>query len=241
MWFLKPAAAVSLALFICGWIAQSVQHRRHLSQTVEDLRRFHRLSCRLSGCVSELHHYLTLHPEKSDEVPEPIVGHVVYLHSIRQESADQASRAARHPVRTHWADDYLSRRTPAAKRCELATEQVCLAASAIADACKLYEIRLGEALTSGGPRDDRLVAPIAILDERSAKHLTELRTRFDEAARAIADVTRRDAWSLTMYESKWPIRISELPNSPGEPYGPEIRPMGWTGFGSRPIIHADAR
>lgn len=96
------------------------------------------------------------------------------------------------------------------------------------------------ALQSGGPRLDQLTAPVALLDEAAASELARLRTRFDEAFRAAADICGLRGWALTMYEAKWPIRVSELPDSATELYRGEVRPMGWTGLGSQPILHVDA-
>jgi hypothetical protein len=242
-WLLKPAGVFALAIFACGWIVQSLQLRSHLSQAVQDLRRLHRLSRRLGGCVWELNQCVASQLKPIEEVSEPIICHVAYLFAIRQECGDLASQAARHSVRLRWADGYLSRRSLAAKRCELANENLRIAASALADACKVYERNIGQSLMSGTPStsDIRPAAPITLLDEVSASQLAQIRVCFDEAVRALADVTGLRDWTVTMHESMWPIRHSELPASAGELYGGEIRPMGWTGFGSRPIIHVDAR
>lgn len=189
----------------------------------------------------ELHYYLTDQVEPQTELPEPIVGHMVYLFGLRQESEDHASRVGRHSVRLHWPDSYLPHWTSTAKRCELAMQQLRIAGESLAQACRLYEKGTAAALLSGGLRADQLTDPVALLDEASASELARLRTRFDEAFRAAADICRLGGWAVTMYEAKWPIRVSELPDSAGELYRGEVMPMGWIGLGSQPILHVDAR
>lgn len=116
-----------------------------------------------------------------------------------------------------------------------------VAGESLAQACRLYEMGTADALRSGGPRADQLAAPVALLDEATASELARLRSRFDEAFRAAADICRLQGWALTMYEAKWPIRVSELPDSAAKLYHGEVRPFGWTGFGSQPILHVNAR
>jgi hypothetical protein len=240
-WLLQPAAVIVLLGGVVGWIAQWVWHRSHLQQATQDLQRFHRLSRWLSGCVWELHQYLAGQVEPQVDVPEPIVGHMRYLSGLRQESEDYASNAGRHSVRLRWPDSYLTRLTPTARRCELVTEKLRVAGESLVQACRLYEMGTTDALRSGGPRADQLAAPVALLDEATASELARLRNRFDEALRAAADICRLDGWAWTMYEAKWPIRVSELPDSAAELYRGEVRPMGWTGLGSQPFLHVDAR
>lgn len=136
-WLLQPAAAITLLGAVTGWIAQWARHRSHLQQATQDLRRFHRLSCRLSGCVWELHQYLAGRVEPQVDVPEPIVGHTGYLFGLRQESKDYASEAGRHSVRLRWPDSYLTRLTPTARRCELVMEKLRVAGESLAQACRL--------------------------------------------------------------------------------------------------------
>jgi hypothetical protein len=240
-WLLAPAAAIGLLVCVAGWLAQWVRHRSHLQQAAQDLRRFHRLSCRLGGCVWELHHYLTDQVEPQTDLPEPIVGHMRYLFGLRQDSQDHASQVGRHSVRLRWPDTYLTRWTATAKRCELVMEKLRVAGESLAQACRLYEMGVAAALASDGPKADQLAAPVALLDEANATELAKLRSRFEEALRAAAEICGLRGWAMTMYEAKWPVRVSELPDSVAQLYHGEVRPMGWTGLGSQPILHVDAR
>jgi hypothetical protein len=240
-WLLTPAAAIGLLMVVAGWIVQWVRHRAHLQQAAQDLWRFHRLSCRLGGCVWELHSYLVGQFEPQVDVPELIVGHTRYLFGLQQESGDYASQAGRHSVRLRWPDSYLSHWTSTAKRCELIMEKLRVAGESLAQACRLYDMGAMAALQAGGPRANQLAAPVALLDDASAGELARLRNSFDEAFRAAADICGIKGWAWTMYEAKWPIRISELPDSAGTLYRGEVSPMGWAGFGSQPILHTDAR
>lgn len=224
-WLLTPAAAIGLLVCLAGWLAQWVRHRRHLQQAAQDHRRYYRLSCRLGGCVWELHHYLVDQVEPQTDVPEPIVGHVVYLFALRQESDDHASRVGRHSVRLHWPDSYLPHWTSTAKRCELAMEHLQILGESLAQAGRLYEMGVAAALQSGGFKTDQLAAPVALLDEASASELVRLRSRFDGSFRAAAEICRLRGWAVTMYEAKWPVRISELPDSASELYLGEVKPM----------------
>ena len=47
--------------------------------------------------------------------------------------------------------------------------------------------------------------------------------------------------SHVVFDTKWPIRRSEVPVAGSDPYLGEVKPMGWLGFGSQPLLHVDAR
>lgn len=128
------AGAIAGALM---WVASTFRHRRHISQCVQDLQRHRRLDRRLIGCVAEMEHILDrMPPQEPDEmtVPEELVGRARFLFGLRQEAGDNAADLARHAVRLQWSDAYLSKATPAGRRCELAHGALVNAFQALADA-----------------------------------------------------------------------------------------------------------
>lgn len=239
-------AGVAAALAgLVMWIANTVRHRMHLSQCVQDLQRQRRLDKRLIGCVIDMERILDhMPPQHTDDetVPEELEGHVRFLFGLRQEAADNAAHLARHAVRLQWSDAYLSKATLAGRRCELAHGALVDAFQALAAAAREYERGLPMALlrSGDGPQARRLTAPVRLLDESSAEEVARLREVCGQALATAGDACRL-RFEATVFDTKWPVRRSEIPRGHEDHYGGEPRPMGWQGLGPQPMLHVDAK
>jgi hypothetical protein len=243
---LQIITIATVAAGVVMWVASTVRHRRHLSQCVQDLHRHRRLDRRLIGCVVELEHLLDrMPPQASVEatVPEDLVGHARFLFGLRQEAGDNAANLARHAVRLQWPDVYLAKATLAGRRCELAHGALVGAFQALADATREYERGLAMALLrSGDGREGRaMIAPVRLLDESAAVEVARLREACTRALTNAADACSLPFETSATFDTKWPVRRSEVPEDYADPYRGEIRPMGWKGFGSQPLLHVDAK
>lgn len=241
------AGAVSAVGVLIGLIAfgvQSARHRIHLSRCVDDLQRLMRLERRLAGVVNDMERVLDDLPVQStsDEVPEELVGQAQYLFALRREAKDHCTRLSRHAVRLRWPDAY-SKLTLAGKRCELAHGGLVTAFRTLADAAREYERGTGQALLNcgDGPAGRLPASPVRVLDERGAEEVARLREVFESSVLSVADAARVRLRSDDVFEVAWPVWRSELSSAELDPYGGEVRPMGWSGFGSQPRLNVDAR
>jgi hypothetical protein len=236
---------IATAFFIVMWFCDTVRHRSHLQQCLLDLRRQRRLDQRLAGCVADMERVLDgLPPSNSpDEVPEALVGHVHYLNSLRLEAIDNATRLSSHAVRLRWPDVYLSRGTPAGKRCQLAHGALITAFQTLADSAREYERGLGRALQTCGKEAGVRTAgmPVRLLDKAAADEVARLRESCNVALAHTVAVTRLRNEPFVLFEATWPVRRSEAAAMGGDPYAGEIRPMGWRGSGGQALLHVDAR
>lgn len=227
------------------WVLHTFRHRRHLEQCVQDLQRQRRLDLRLVGCVIEMERILDVLPAQASEgtVPEELVGHARYLFGLRREAEDNAWELSRHAVRLRWPDGYLGRATLAGKRCTLAHGALVTAFQALADAAREYERGLPAALQrcGDGPQARSLSMPVRLLDEASAAQVAQCREVCERALTHAADACHLRVRSHTVFDTSWPVRRSELVREGSDPYQGEIRPMSWSGFGSQPLLHVDAR
>lgn len=228
------------------WALSSLRHRSHLSQCAQDLRRHQRLDRRLCGCVAEIELILDRMPAQAPNevvVPEELVGQVRYLYGLRQEAQDNAFNLARHAVRLQWPDAYVSKATTAAKRCEIAHGALVSAFRALADAAREYERGLPMALVKSGDGAEarNLAAPVRLLDEEAAAEVAELREVSREALTTAAEACGLRFETSALFDTRWPVRRSEVPCEHADLYGGEVRPMGWNGFGSQPLLHVDAK
>jgi len=226
------------------WVSNTVRHRRHLEQCVQDLQRQQRLDRRLIGCVTEIEFILDELPPQLPEdltVPEELEGHVRYLFGLRREAADNAANLARHRVRLQWSDVYLSKATLAGRRCELAHGALVNAFQAMSDAAKEYERGLPMALLRSGDGAQALTAPVRLLNESAAVEVARLREACASALVTAADACRLRFESSVTFETKWPVRRSEVVKRHGDPYRGELRPIGWNGLGRQPMFHVDAK
>lgn len=228
------------------WALSSVRHRRHIAQCGQDLRRQQRLDRRLCGCIADIEHILDRLPAQTPDdlvLPEDLVGHVRFLHSLRQEAQDNAFDLARHAVRLQWPDAYISKSTTAARRCEVAHGALITAFRALADAAREYERGLPMALVKSGdgPESRTLSAPVRLLNEESATEVADLRDVSRGALTTAAEACGLQFETSARFETKWPVRRSEVPAEHADPFRGEIRPMSWNGFGPQPLLHADAR
>jgi hypothetical protein len=236
---------VATAVFAVMWFLDTLRHRSHLQQCGGDLRRQRRLDQRLAGCVADMERILDeLPPSNSPhEVPEVLVGHVHYLNSLRVEASDNATRLGCHAVRLHWPDVYLSRLTVAGKRCQLAHGALITAFQTVADAAREYERGLAGALQGCGigPEGRAPSMPVRLLNESAADEVARLREKCDVALAHTVAATRLRIEAFILLEATWPVRRSEAAALGADPYGGEIRPMGWRGCGGQPLLHVDAR
>lgn len=239
---------ITIAGVVAGalmWMVHTARHRYHLGQCVQDLQRQRRLDVRIVGCVTEMERILDLLPAQTAEgtVPEELVGHTRYLFGLRREAEDNARELSRHAVRLHWPDAYLSRTTLAGKRCALAHGALVTAFQALADASREYERGLATALRwSGDGAQARAPSmPLRMLDESSAAEVVRLRGVCERALTQAADACNLRVRSLTVFDTTWPSRRSEVTRHETDPYQGEIGPMRWTGFGPQPLLHVDAR
>jgi hypothetical protein len=228
------------------WVANTFRHRRHLAQCVQDLQRHRRLDRRLIGCVTEMEHILDRMPSQEPDdltVPEELVGHARFLFGLRREAGDNAADLARHAVRLQWSDAYLSKATLAGRRCELAHGALVNAFQALADATREYERGLAMALlrSGDGPEARALTVPVRLLDESAAVEVARLREVCSRALANAADACSLRFESSATFDTKWPVRRSEVPEEHQDPYKGELRPMGWKGLGPQPILHVDAK
>lgn len=227
------------------WMIHSVRHRSHLSQCVQDLQRQRRLDLRLVGCVTDMELLLDSLPASAstDEVPEELVGHARYLFGLRQEAGDNAARLSRHAVQLRWPDGYLGKATLAGARCQLVHGALIQAFESLASATREYERGLAAALlVSGDGASSRAPAmPVRLLDEASSAEVARLRQISERALTHAADACLLKVSSHTVFDTRWPIRRSEIKIGDADPYKGEIKPMGWTGLGPQPLLHIDAR
>lgn len=228
------------------WALSSLRHRSHLSQYAQDLRRQQRLDRRLCACVAEIEHILDRMPAQAPDegvVPEALVGHVRYLYGLRQEAQDNAFNLARHAVRLQWPDAYVSKAATAARRCEVAHGALVTAFRALADAAREYErgVPMGLVKSGDGPEARSLTAPVRLLGEESATEVAELREVSREALTTAAEACGPRFETSALFETKWPVRRSEIPDEQADLYRGEVRPMGWSGLGSQPLLHVDAK
>ena len=242
-------SAIALAGSVAGavmWVVSTLRHRRHISQCVQDLQRHRRLDMRLVGCVSEMEHILDATAAQAPgeaSVPEALVGHARYLFGLRQEAADLAVDLSRHAVRLRWPDGYLAKTTLAGRRCELAHGALVIALQALADATREYERGLATAvLCSGDGAQARAMSmPVRLLDDTAAVEVAQLREVCTRALTHAAEACNLRFESSAVFDTKWPVRRSEVPGDGVDPYHGEIRPMGWRGFGPQPLLHVDAK
>ena len=239
---LALAGAVGGALM---WVVHTLRHRSHLSQCMQDLQRHRKLDRRLIGCVNEMERILDGLPARTTdvEVPVELVGHVRYLFGLRQEAADNAWRLSRHAARLRWPDGYLGRLTLAGKRCEIAHGALVTAFQTLADSTREYERGVAVAiLKSGDGADARsLSMPVRLLDESAAVEVARLREACERALTHGADACNLPFISHSVFDTKWPVRRSEIMEVGLDPYDGAVRPIGWSGFGSQPMLHIDAR
>lgn len=181
--------------------------------------------------------------DAATQVPEALVGQVNYLHSLRVEATDNATRLGSHALRLHWPDVYLSRGNLSSKRCQLAHGALLTAFQSLAEAAREYERGLIRALeTCGdGPTSRTPSMPVRLLDESGADAVARLRDTCDTALAHTVAVTRLRNAFLTVFEATWPVRRSEVDVLGADPYNGEVRPLGWAGFGDQPMLHPDAR
>lgn len=243
---LEVVSVVGLTVGAVAWGLSSWRHRSHLNQCVQDLQRHGRLDNRLRGCVVEMEHILDVLPgqdPRDTTVPEQLVGHARYLFGLRQEASDQPIELSRHAVRLQWSDAYLSKVTFTGKRCELAHGALVVAFQALADATREYERGLAMALlVSGDGAPARAPSmPVRLLDDDAAVEVARTREECRRALTNAADACNLRFETSVIFEQKWPVRRSEVPDVGEDPYGGEVRPMGWTGFGPQPILHVDAK
>lgn len=236
---------VTFVGFAVMWICTTVRHRSHLKQCMFDLQRQRRLDRRLAGCVADVEDILDRLPasECAAEIPEALAGHVNYLYGIRREAADNVTRLSTHAARLRWPDGYLSRTTLAGKRCELAHGALITAFQTLADAALEYERGLPAALrgSGNGAEGRALTLPVRLLDEVGAQEVARLRSVCETALSHAAAATRLRHQVLLVLGATWPVRRSEVAVASPDPYRGEIRPMGWSGLGSQPAVHVDAR
>jgi hypothetical protein len=182
-------------------------------------------------------------PASAEEVPEELVGHVRYLFGLRQEATDNVARLSRHAVQLRWPDGYLAKVTLAGKRCQLAHGALIQAFDALASATREYERGLAAALlTSGDGASARAYAmPVRLLDQSSSEEVARLREVCERALTHAADSCQLAPASHTLFDTKWPIRRSEVTVAGPDVYLGEVRPMAWTGCGPEPLLHVDAR
>lgn len=251
--FLRRVGVVGEILAVMGalaagvmWVLSSLRHRSHLSQCAQDLRRQQRLDRRLCACIAEVEHMLDRMPAQAPDevvVPEELVGHVRYLYGLRQEAQDNAFNLGRHAVRLQWPDAYISKATTAARRCEIAHGALVSAFRAMAEAAREYERGLPMALmkSGDGPGARSLTAPVRLLDEESAGEVAKLREVSRGALTTAAEACGLRFETSALFDTKWPVRRSEIPCEHADLYCGEIRPMGWNGLGPQPLLHVDAK
>lgn len=240
---------VSVAGLVATGVACALnwwRHRLHLEQCEQDLQRHRRLDKRLRGCVIEMERILDQIPAQDatdSAVPEQLVGHARYLFGLRQEANDHAIEFSRHAVRLQWADAFLSKATFTGKRCQLAHGALIGAFQTLADATKEYERGLAVALlhAGGGVEVRMLSEPVRLLNEDAAAEVARLREECRRALTNAADACKLKFETSAIFEIRWPVRRSEIPDPGEDPYGVESRPMGWSGFGPQPLLHVDAR
>ena len=83
--------------------------------------------------------------------------------------------------------------------------------------------------------------PVRLLDDPSAAEVARIRDACGEALTKAADACKLQIPSHIVFETKWPVRRSEIAEPGSDPYHGEVHPMGWTGFGAQPLVHVDAR
>lgn len=226
------------------WVSNTIRHRRHLSHCVQYLQRQRRLDRRLVGCVTEMERILDEMPPQLPEdgsIPDELEGHVRFLFGLRREAAEDAANLARHKARLQWSDVYLSRATLAGRRCELAHGALVNAFRAMSDAANEYERGLPMALLRSGDGAHPLTAPVRLLSEPAAVEVAGLREACSQALVNAADACRLRFESSATFDTIWPVRRSEVTNQHGDPYGGELRPIGWHGLGPQPMFHVDAK
>lgn len=243
---LNIIALVGAAFGSVMWIVTTMRHRNHLSECVQDLQRHRRLDLRLIGCVNELERILDHLPAQAVanvEIPEQLVGHYRYLYGLRQEAADNATHLGRHAVRLRWPDGYMGKATLASKRCEVAHGALVNAFQALADAAREYERGFATALlrSGDGPEVRGLSMPVRLLDDSGAMEVVGLRRACEQALTHAADACNLQFHSPAVFETRWPVHRSETLGPDVDPYGGEVKPLAWTGLGSQPLLHVDAR
>lgn len=243
---LGVVSVAGLIVAAIAWGLSSWRHRLHLQQCDQDLQRHQRLYKRLHGCVVEIERILDVLPSQDPRdlaVPEALVGHSRYLYGLRQEASDQAIELSRHAVRLQWSDAYLSKVTFTGKRCELAHGALIVAYQTLADAVREYERGIAIAvLTSGDGAAARAMSmPVRLLDEEAATEVAGLREQCRRALTNAADACGLRFETNAIFDQKWPVRRSEVPDPGQDPYDGEVRPIAWTGFGPQPILHVDAK
>jgi hypothetical protein len=114
---------------------------------------------------------------------------------------------------------------------------------ALSDATREYERGLSMALlrSGDGPQARAMTAPVRLLDESAAVEVARLREVCGRALVNAADACRLPFESSATFDTKWPVRRSEVPGEHEDPYRGEHRPMGWQGFGPQPMLHVDAK
>lgn len=234
---------IGVPVAVVMWLLNTVRHRRHLAQCVQDLRRQRRLDRRLVGCVTEIEYILDeLPPQSPDDasVPQELEGHVRYLFALRREAGDNAANLARHTVRLRWSDVYLSKATLDGRRCEIAHGALVDAFQALAAAAKEYERGIPRALLHSGGGPQTLTTPVRLLSESAAVEVAALREACAQALVRAGDACRLQFESSVTFDTKWPVRRSEVAPHQGDPYNGEVRPIGWDGLGAQPMYHVDA-
>lgn len=239
---LTLGSAVAAAVM---WILSTFRHRGHLAQCAQDLQRHHRLDQRLIGCVNEMERILDVAPPQASDaqIPEELVGHARYLFGLRREAADNAARLSRHAVRLRWPDGYLGKATMAGKRCEIAHGALSRAFQALGDATREYERGIATALLECGkiPDGRALSSPVRLLSEPAADEVARLREVCEQALTHTADACNLRFDSHAVFDTKWPVRRSEILEVDMDLFRGEVKPLLWTGFGAQPLLHIDAR
>lgn len=241
------AQLVGVAGVLAGvamWVSNTFRHKRHLAQCEQDLKRQRRLDMRLVGCVTEIEYVLDVLPPQlphDESIPEELEGHVRYLFGLRREAADNAANLARHRVRLGWSDVYLSKATLAGRRCELAHGALIQAFHTMAEAAKEYERGVPMALLRSGDGAHALTAPVRLLSESAAVEVAGLREACTQALVTAADASGLRFGSSAIFDTRWPVRRSEVAHLDGDPYNGELRPIGWAGLGPQPMLHVDAK
>lgn len=241
----QSVGCAGTVLALVMWAVHTARHRRHLDQCVADLQRQRRLDLWLVGCVTELEQILDSLPRSSSdsEMPEEVVGHPRFLYGLRVEARDNASNLSRHASQLRWLDGYFGKVTLAGERCRIAHGALIQAFEALERATREYERGLGAALRGSGDGGAArsLAMPVRLLDESSAAEVARFREVCERALTQAADACKLPVRSHVTFETKWPVRRSEIRMAAGDPYRGEVKPISWSGSGSQPLLHVDAR
>ena len=84
-------------------------------------------------------------------------------------------------------------------------------------------------------------APVRLLDGAAAVEVARLRKTCGRALANAADACTLRFETSAIFDTKWPIRRSEVPARHRDQYQGELRPMGWKGFEPQPMLHVYAK